>query len=134
MAAFWDVATCSLVDVDRRFRRTYCFHHQGHVLKSHLKVETECFSETLVSTYESASRHNPEQNIVSTSAKTTNRLKLIIFIFKSVILSICSYNNKRSDSSDYATLRQMMLCVIADCCINQFLCPSYHVLYPNSIP
>jgi hypothetical protein len=26
MAAFWDVALCSLVEVDRRFRGAYCFH------------------------------------------------------------------------------------------------------------
>jgi hypothetical protein len=26
--AFWDVAPCSHVEVDRRFRGTYCLHHQ----------------------------------------------------------------------------------------------------------
>jgi hypothetical protein len=31
MAVFWNVAPCSLVDIDRRFRGTYCFHHQGDV-------------------------------------------------------------------------------------------------------
>jgi hypothetical protein len=25
---FWDVAACSHVEVDRRFRCAYCFHHQ----------------------------------------------------------------------------------------------------------
>jgi hypothetical protein len=29
MAVFWDVAPCNLVDIDRRFRETYCLHHQG---------------------------------------------------------------------------------------------------------
>jgi hypothetical protein len=29
MTAFWDVALCSFVDVDRRFRGAYCLHHQG---------------------------------------------------------------------------------------------------------
>jgi hypothetical protein len=29
MAVFWGVAPCSLVDIDRRFRRHYCFHYQG---------------------------------------------------------------------------------------------------------
>jgi hypothetical protein len=28
MAAFWDVAPCSLVEVDRRFRDAHCLHHQ----------------------------------------------------------------------------------------------------------
>jgi hypothetical protein len=27
MTAFWDTASCSLVEVDRRFRGTYCLHH-----------------------------------------------------------------------------------------------------------
>jgi hypothetical protein len=27
--AFWDVAPCSHVKVDRRFRNAYCLHHQG---------------------------------------------------------------------------------------------------------
>jgi hypothetical protein len=30
MAAFWDTAPCSLVDVDRCFRGAYCSHHQGN--------------------------------------------------------------------------------------------------------
>jgi hypothetical protein len=29
MAAFWDIALCSLAEVDRRFRDVYCFHHKG---------------------------------------------------------------------------------------------------------
>jgi hypothetical protein len=27
---FWDVALCSPVETDRRFRGAYCFHHQGN--------------------------------------------------------------------------------------------------------
>jgi hypothetical protein len=30
MAVFWDVAPCGLVDFDRRFRSTYCLHHEDH--------------------------------------------------------------------------------------------------------
>jgi hypothetical protein len=26
MAVFWDVAPCSLVDIDQRFRGPYCLH------------------------------------------------------------------------------------------------------------
>jgi hypothetical protein len=29
MAVFWDVAPCSLVDINRRFREAYFFHHHG---------------------------------------------------------------------------------------------------------
>jgi hypothetical protein len=32
MAVFWDVAPCSLVDIDRRFGGAYCLHHQGYEL------------------------------------------------------------------------------------------------------
>jgi hypothetical protein len=29
ITAFWDVAPCSLVRVDRRFGGAYCLHHEG---------------------------------------------------------------------------------------------------------
>jgi hypothetical protein len=31
MAVFWDVAPCSLVEIDQRFRRLYCLHHHVDV-------------------------------------------------------------------------------------------------------
>jgi hypothetical protein len=40
MAVFWDVATCGLVDSDRRFRGAYCLHHQG----DKLEYGSWCFS------------------------------------------------------------------------------------------
>jgi hypothetical protein len=30
MIGFCDIESCSLVVVDRRFRGTYCFHHQDN--------------------------------------------------------------------------------------------------------
>jgi hypothetical protein len=30
MAVFWDVASCSLVDINRRFWGAYCLRHQGY--------------------------------------------------------------------------------------------------------
>jgi hypothetical protein len=33
MAVFWDVVPCSQVDTDRRFRSTYCLHHQGETTR-----------------------------------------------------------------------------------------------------
>jgi hypothetical protein len=29
MTILWDVARCSLVETDRRFRGAHCLHHQG---------------------------------------------------------------------------------------------------------
>jgi hypothetical protein len=31
MTAFWDIAPCSLVEVDRRSRDAYCLHHEGDI-------------------------------------------------------------------------------------------------------
>jgi hypothetical protein len=39
--AFWDIETCSLVEVDRRFRGAYQLHH-------FLMMDTVCTSETSV--------------------------------------------------------------------------------------
>jgi hypothetical protein len=38
---FWDVASCSQVQVDQRFRGAYCLHHQA-------MMEAVCTSEMLV--------------------------------------------------------------------------------------
>jgi hypothetical protein len=29
---FWDVASCGLVEINRRFEGAYCLHHQGDAL------------------------------------------------------------------------------------------------------
>jgi hypothetical protein len=29
MTVFWDVASCSLIELNRSFRSAYCLHHQG---------------------------------------------------------------------------------------------------------
>jgi hypothetical protein len=45
MTAFWDMATCNLVEVDRSFRDTYCLHHRGDVFIA-LMMEAVRTSET----------------------------------------------------------------------------------------
>jgi hypothetical protein len=35
---FWDVAQCSHVEVDGRFRSAYCLHHQGFIAPSETSV------------------------------------------------------------------------------------------------
>jgi hypothetical protein len=32
MTVFWDAAPCSLVEIFRRFRGTYCLKHQGGII------------------------------------------------------------------------------------------------------
>jgi hypothetical protein len=49
MFVFWVVTPCGRVGRYRRFGGTYC-----------LKMETVCSSQTLVSTFKSTRRHNPE--------------------------------------------------------------------------
>jgi hypothetical protein len=53
MAVFWNVAPCSLVDIDRRFRGAYRLNHQGDVVNS---------SETSVSIYQSVRRNIPQDS------------------------------------------------------------------------
>jgi hypothetical protein len=51
MAAFWDIAPCSVVEVDRRFKRAYCLPHQGDEVN---------ISETSVNFNQATQRNNPE--------------------------------------------------------------------------
>jgi hypothetical protein len=53
MTAFWDIAPCSIVEVDRRFRASYFLHHRF----IDLMMEAVCTSETSVNLYE-ATRHS----------------------------------------------------------------------------
>lgn len=48
MAVFRDVALCSLVDVDRRFRRDYCLHHQGDFMTLGLSTRNVIFTYSLL--------------------------------------------------------------------------------------
>jgi hypothetical protein len=58
MFVFWDVAPCSLVEIDRRFRGAYCLHNQGRFYQitrrsipedSHLRIT--CLFDTLSTLY-----------------------------------------------------------------------------------
>jgi hypothetical protein len=57
MAVFWDVATCNLVEIDRRFRDAYCLHYQG----AGIAVST---SETCMYFYQTTGRNIPEDSYI----------------------------------------------------------------------
>jgi hypothetical protein len=37
---FWDVAPCSLVEIDQCFRGAYCLHHQGYYTVQHPRKQS----------------------------------------------------------------------------------------------
>jgi hypothetical protein len=70
MAACWDIAPCSLVEGDRRFRDAYCQHHLS--------------DETSVYFYETTRRYIPESCHLQTRRR--ENLKCHIFDFYSTVL------------------------------------------------
>jgi hypothetical protein len=38
LTVFWDVASCSLVETDRRFRGAYCHHHRGEAARENAEA------------------------------------------------------------------------------------------------
>jgi hypothetical protein len=56
MTVFWDVAPCSLVEIEQRFRGTYCLSLHAIVLV----MEAVSTSETSVSFYHTTRRNIPE--------------------------------------------------------------------------
>jgi hypothetical protein len=65
IALFWDVAPCSVVEIDRRFRDAYCLYHHRHVDPSTIKammMEAESTSETSVSFYQTTRLNIPEDS------------------------------------------------------------------------
>jgi hypothetical protein len=57
LRVFWDIAPCSHVEVDRRFRGAYCLHHQWALM-----METVHTSETSVNFNASTKRYIPEDS------------------------------------------------------------------------
>jgi hypothetical protein len=55
IAVFWDLATCSLVYIDRHFGGAYCLHHQGDDM-------TVSSSETSIIIYHATRRNNLEDS------------------------------------------------------------------------
>jgi hypothetical protein len=43
MTALWDIASCSLVEVYRRFRGAYCLHYHGDESSVYLDETTRCY-------------------------------------------------------------------------------------------
>jgi hypothetical protein len=70
MAVFWVVATCSLVEVYRRFRGTCSFHHQAMIFARGLLIAlmtgAKSTSETSVNVYQTTRRNNPEDSHLHT--------------------------------------------------------------------
>jgi hypothetical protein len=103
MTVFWDVAPCSLVDIDRRFRGTYCLYHQGDELETGSHVSNQFFargllialmmeavstSKTSVNFYQTTRRNNPEDSHLHTrrreslkSHKNKKYLRLVSSVF-----------------------------------------------------
>jgi hypothetical protein len=56
----WDIASCSLIRVDRCFRGVYCLCHQGDDWIHHPDDGAVCTSETSVYSNETTQRYIPE--------------------------------------------------------------------------
>jgi hypothetical protein len=54
MTVFWDIALCSVVDINQCFRGTYCLHHQGYELFISLMIEAVSSTERSVSICQTA--------------------------------------------------------------------------------
>jgi hypothetical protein len=76
MTAFWDTAPCSLLGVNRRFRRAYCLHHQD--------------DETSVNSNETIRRYIPEGSRVHIHLRENlkpHRLRICLFDAKKKLLT-----------------------------------------------
>jgi hypothetical protein len=74
MSAFWEVALCSLVEVDRRFIRAYYLHFQGDASIIDLMVEAVHASQTLVC-FDTTRISSQKARIIILSAVRTLNLK-----------------------------------------------------------
>jgi hypothetical protein len=73
---FYDVAPCSHVEVDRRFRGTYVLRHQGDVFIA-LMMETVGTSESSVHFNVNTQRYNPEDSKIHTRRREKLKSQII---------------------------------------------------------
>jgi hypothetical protein len=73
---FYDVAPCSHVEVDRRFRGTYFLHHQGDVFIT-LMMETVGTSESSVHFNVTTQRYNSEDSKLHTHRREKLKSQII---------------------------------------------------------
>jgi hypothetical protein len=89
MAVFWDVAPCSLVEIDRRFRGAFCLHHQAYDPDD---------AGTPVNTYQTTRCNIPEGShfLISLQILTEYMLFLLVFEFsqRKSCLCLSSQRNK----------------------------------------
>jgi hypothetical protein len=67
MAAFWNVASCVLVDIHRRFGGAYCLHHQG-----------DEFSVTPASIYQTTSCSVPEDSHLLNRRRENLKMEMLL--------------------------------------------------------
>jgi hypothetical protein len=93
MTVFWDVAPCSLVETDRRFRDSYGHHHQGAVSTS----------ETSVISYKTIRRNIP-RDIQSGSHGCSKHFRNV-----GNILQDYTAQHPMRHSSSYSSLREPVM-------------------------
>jgi hypothetical protein len=76
---FWVITPCKLVGRYQRFGEIYW-------LSPALKTESGCFSKTLVSTYESTQRHNPEGQHNFSANVFRNEMLIYVFPFTDSVM------------------------------------------------
>jgi hypothetical protein len=86
MTVFWDVATCSLVEIDRRFGRAYYLHYQGdrcaYCLHRHGVDGGKSCSETLVNLHEITPSKTPQDICLHTHChKNLKSQDSMLFIY-----------------------------------------------------
>jgi hypothetical protein len=70
MTAFWDVAPCSILELDRRFRCAYCLYHQGD--------RRESTSDTSANFYETTRRNIPEDSHLQVEIYRFSQEQLVV--------------------------------------------------------
>jgi hypothetical protein len=78
MMIFWDMAPCSLVELDQRFRGAYCLHYQGDDGGSTRPSETSVYF------YETTLRHVPKgcnlnnETVLSDSIVSNSGIRVLL--------------------------------------------------------
>jgi hypothetical protein len=104
MTVFWDVVSCSLVEVDRRFRNVYCLHYQC----DHLHDGGSKYCVNVGKLLRDYTAQYPKKTVILAHHRVQNsivRPHLISVIIDSSTRALCKYQHMPSSDGERSLVR-----------------------------
>jgi hypothetical protein len=123
MTIFWDIAPCSLVETDRRFRGAYCLHYQNDEMMEAVRT-----SQKTINFYQTTRRNIPEDSHIHTRRRENLKFHQDFIIYYSIFSSSIENLIKYIQFDRNIISRLILHCLTDVCVITGFVSEVYKLL------